>query len=48
MNSVGTPLKNVGLTRRIVASRSFRSRGFGTSASVPPFTNASDWMPTLA
>ena len=40
MNMVGTAGKNVGFTRLIVASTSGRSRGFGTSASVLPATNA--------
>ena len=48
MYSVGTPLKNVGLTRRTSASRSARSRGFGTSAIAQPIMNDSDCTPTLA
>ena len=40
MYRVGTPLKKAGFTRRIVASRSARSRGFGTSAIGLPLTNA--------
>jgi hypothetical protein len=48
MYSVGTPLKNVGLTRRMVAIRSARSRGFGTIAIGLPLTSAMAWTPTLA
>ena len=45
--SVGTPLKNVGFTRLTVASKSARSRGFGTIASAAPAMNVSDCTPTL-
>ena len=39
-NSAGTALNSVGRTRSIVASRSSMSRGFGTSATGVPATNA--------
>jgi hypothetical protein len=45
---VGTPLKNVGLTRRTSSSTAVRSRGFGTSAKAQPIMNATIWTPTLA
>ena len=47
MYSVGTPLKNVGLTRLTVASRSARSRGFGTIAIAAPTMTVSACAPTL-
>ena len=43
-----SPLKNVGRTRRMVATTSSRSRGLGMSATALPFTNASAWTPTFA
>ena len=48
MYSVGTPLKNAGLTRLTVASTSGMSRGFGTSAIAFRVMSASAWTPTLA
>jgi hypothetical protein len=46
--SAGTPLNEVGRTLLMVCSRSFRSRGSGTSAIAAWFLRATLWMPMLA
>jgi hypothetical protein len=46
--SVGTPLKNAGFTRLIVAKTSAMSRGFGTSDNGLGPTNAIGCTPTFA